>query len=1644
MADHTTQVKHQIIQAGVDLKEEIPRDAILNLIGDFFSSGVSLLALDGRQDIGKTHILRQFSNKHLANTISVFLRPHSWYLQDTSLLYSDLASQLDNCLGSHNTRLPESVDESLVRRLLLDLSRSARRDKRFIYFIIDGVEDIVDLSTPFLSSLVGILPFEFSEFRFLISGGVSWLPQYAVSKMNTKVYPVPGFSLEETTAFLSRPALSKAQVDELYRSFNNGTPGYLASAKRLLDGGMPAETLLSQLSSHLPQPFRFEWNSVESPNDPLLDTLAILAFDPTPHTLAELASIAELSSEEIRPLLARCTFLEVPATDHATVSFISASFRQYAASQLKARRSGIWNNLASHFLTVKETGRAAAVLPLYLEQAERPLDLLRFLSPATFLQLAESSDSFVSLQERSQLGFDAALTHKRYGDALRFSMQSSVVTDVPPLEFAKAEVLARLSLGYYTEAINMAQATVLKRHRLQLLAAVSRYQKTLGLTAEPGILDAITRLVEQLDPTELGDDLMATASDLMYSHPQLAIKLISHKEQGRSDDRTLDWALLKLSTIASTNSNSSENPLSDTAASIRSKIADPMARSFSTAMAMLIEESSVPQVLKQVKALDSPGDRIFLLRHWCRHTDSPASAAPIIDYAVYLSIRTTEYTPTARDYRDLAEPLPYIDDISVLSSLLVAFDIQKETARTVGPTQDFVQTQLLIAQAELRISASRSGQRLLEVFYEVDQIQDQEVKTVCLSLIVASLPLLRLANAEADVRDAGEISEQELRRHIHELLSSTADHYLVTRTIVEALSKTRADLACEIIDQLNYQSRRDNARTDLVMALLDVSTTQLDLTRLSQVIDDVADSELQENAIKEFAKRLARIPAPSKELGNNPIVLKLFQRAKDIKDPTSACRALSAALVFLKKSGNSTSLRDGLLKQLRAKWATIDDADVRLHVGYNIVSTLAQYNLEASQALMIEVDNLRNGFDDLAKSSFVQCIRLAIRAFTGLLPTRLESGQDLERLEQLVGLVSSRSLRVRLWSDLIIRCVAVNRTDEAKRFVNSRLRPLMEGLKKDSEYEWLQSVVHAAPALYVGNPLDTLSLLRTLPDHWRAQSFVSLCRYRATGVPDGEPFQKGSAPYHLDYDACVDLLTLNKDISDDATIYYNIEAIANSLTWKHNRHAVSQTQKNFLAEEMKKLVTTKLPSPSGIQHDGFAILGEAQALRLLREKGTDWTPLVARGRAIVNVSDRVFVLLYIAVALHSGLSSLKAELIQDAHELCSSIPSVSDRLGRLRLVAAVALDSDKVLAKRVLLQAAEVVKGTDTQDDGEDEIRRLVDLAYQLDPDFASSMASNLDGDAGRQEARKRVEYQNLKTQVINNKSQQVSKGQEDEESSTLSAVTWDLLGQLNATRIAAREIPASMELVEKMRRQPLVQSFPVLSFFVQNAVVRRGHADEAKVFLREMFEATLSACEVARAVITRAVGRQVSTYELGAETGKGVIIPAGARQLAMETIEVWLREQSDTDIYICDPFFGPKDLELLQMVQEAAKDCSIIILTSRKQQEHDAVTFPYEEFYSDYWRKNFSEQAPPRTEFVVVGGNAGELPIHDRWMINSNSGIRLGTSINGLGGGKDSEMSSLTLEETQERMKETLAYVSRDKREHMGQKLSYLFFELS
>jgi hypothetical protein len=203
------------------------------------------------------------------------------------------------------------------------------------------------------------------------------------------------------------------------------------------------------------------------------------------------------------------------------------------------------------------------------------------------------------------------------------------------------------------------------------------------------------------------------------------------------------------------------------------------------------------------------------------------------------------------------EHQPKLEDTDTLSSLINAFDIQKEIARATGPTQDFVQLQLLLAEAEVKLNPIRSGERLFETYSAISSISDIEVRATCLARIVAALPRLDPHCAFADTKIVKELCEVDLLEQVRQLLVSTADHYAVTRGIIEALAPSRPELADTIISFLNYEYRRDNARLDLAHHLLGQRSGSIDFQALGRLLGNFADSEVEDSVVERFCHRLA-------------------------------------------------------------------------------------------------------------------------------------------------------------------------------------------------------------------------------------------------------------------------------------------------------------------------------------------------------------------------------------------------------------------------------------------------------------------------------------------------------------------------------------------------------------------------------------------------------------------------------------------------------------------------------------------------------------------------------------------------------------------------------------------------------------------
>ena len=107
----------------------------------------------------------------------------------------------------------------------------------------------------------------------------------------------------------------------------------------------------------------------------------------------------------------------------------------------------------------------------------------------------------------------------------------------------------------------------------------------------------------------------------------------------------------------------------------------------------------------------------------------------------------------------------------------------------------------------------------------------------------------------------------------------------------------------------------------------------------------------------------------------------------------------------------------------------------------------------------------------------------------------------------------------------------------------------------------------------------------------------------------------------------------------------------------------------------------------------------------------------------------------------------------------------------------------------------------------------------------------------------------------------------------------------------------------------------------------------------------------------------------------------------------------------IIDPYFNEDELTLLKLIQEAAPNCSVKILTSKKSQNNNHIDVETKksinkEIYSNKWKQISSDIPITTTIKVVWDRETCECPFHDRWFIDGSftKGLIIGTSFNGLG----------------------------------------------
>jgi hypothetical protein len=345
-----------------------------------------------------------------------------------------------------------------------------------------------------------------------------------------------------------------------------------------------------------------------------------------------------------------------------------------------------------------------------------------------------------------------------------------------------------------------------------------------------------------------------------------------------------------------------------------------------------------------------------------------------------------------------------------------------------------------------------------------------------------------------------------------------------------------------------------------------------------------------------------------------------------------ACRALVHAFNLLHRHNykRHEQLRDDVSAQLYSRWRSIDVGWLRIDAGFDIAKDLASTSIEDANRVLTETEKLKDEWRITAlrpAAAYVACIRLVIRAFSGLLPRRVETDTDVKMLAALIDVLPSYGERAILWSDVCMRASLMGRQDRAERIAADFLKPILESIPASDASYRASVLIQASPALYRVNPTTCLERLDTLDIDHRDIALREITRFLLRARVPTDPQDDMAFPDgEVSWDTLVEVVSLTRQMNTDWMIYATARDVAEMFYSNRKRYTVNIPQREDISRRFELIANEKLPVQRQICHGGYRIITLAQSLRMRQAKQSDWTPVIEAARSLENVADKALVI----------------------------------------------------------------------------------------------------------------------------------------------------------------------------------------------------------------------------------------------------------------------------------------------------------------------------------------------------------------------------------------------------------------------------------
>lgn len=1557
---------------------EVSRANLVKQLADMYSSERNVILTEGDEFTGKTVLLSQFCRQTHDLVVSHFISTDYWSSTPNSFLEGFCRQMNDICHLYEPQRLDGLTEvelrtcfDQLYRMVPRVLSRTGRK----CFFVVDGLDHI---SAAYgATSILTFLPTSLREGMYLL---LSSRPGRSYSFRHERI-PIPYFSLPETQAVLEE-YLSREQIKAIYQK-SGGMPGYIGEVYRQLREGGDADSIVADLPDHVRGLVQKQCVAVDTDNR-LKRILAVLAYSFSVLDIPSLSRICNEPQEYTQAALSALPFIVISPDTHV-IRFSTPVHRTYLRDHFDNTKAETYDLLIRYYEGNPPSEKTSIELPILYSESGRYDSLVEILSPESIASTLSTTHS-PSLTLGNLNALSASAVDRSDWDMVAYSSLAETVLRFliqrpPPLE---SEIEALLKMGLLDDAMSAIATCGFPEDKLYLLARMSRVLGQKQIPVPESLVSLIDQVVDRVPSlVDMGDRLFTVITDLFAALPDVALRLIHRLKEERTGSgalrgHALDDFLSDLALVLG------DDPTKD------DEFSEPISREslldFLRIASTDFESLSPSALFNRVDIITDASARVFFLLAWLKsHRSQPGTAEVLTKL---LNTLNTNYPPTLRRLRQLTEFIPELTDEDIKKELLDRIVLLKGTVAQ-APREEAVRLDLLIARAEAAWSQDAADIRLYRLYLEdFEDIGDKDVRCVVLAHVLVALPALRPLDRQ--------LYDEVLGRLLSEfrgLLGCSAEHWKVARKTVGVLAEQNDWLSLDMAKMLNTSFRRDEAFEHILNVHTRREPSQVNVGFVLSVLDEIVSPSMRARTFVNVLRRISR----NDTLRDLETWVKFEERSNQIRNPSLR---IYAHCYILRGMPNTDQVRFTCLwRHITDQLAVIVSPEDRLAVKLSVCSILADRYPEAAKGAYAAVDEekgvplVASGLTNL----YSKTLHLAIRMIPDFLKAR-DKTEKLQALLKAIDAIPSLSEQVSFLADTAIRFYLAGGAKQQFDEISLKVLDLMDSDEAEGPY----LLYLAGPAIFEYNR-DLFDKLLSALDPVEVDGVLArTAEYVLSGRSPTDPVDLVASVAPVDYARAEKCCWLLERTSHDSLLVRNLGCLIDRLVRVDNRGVERTTLREPqilpIAERLSRIITTKLPNPKNIRHDGFRLVALSHLCRLRHAadrhkpfRSGQWKsicppfPEIAQeARCIPNLADRPYVLMKIGSDWSRTDQSAGNALLNEAGELIEQCGNRLDKAERYAALASCYLDAANENSARFFLQSAfESATGADPESGYRASLESIIEIAHKVSPEFASDLASKIDDVVSREHSTDTVSILSLRSNPMT-----IGASANRAQPRIIRSAASKIMSSLCSGRTGSTHNDVIGQWMRISQGMDFSTVYPILEWYIENAVVRTNSSGDSS--LDGLYGRILSVLGIMTPLARIAVASE-EAGSVGLKSADSLNIwafSAGEGPQLMEKVSGFIQEFGHLYVKIYDPYFGTGDMDLIRAVP---LDSHVMIIT-----ENQSDSRKSEADFRNAWRQ-VSDTVPPHVE-IYVYGKSGDSPMHDRFIICDKKGLSIGTSVNGYG----------------------------------------------